>query len=218
MRRFYRKCRAYYGRLKWWPAESPFEVCVGAILTQNTSWKNVEIALENIRAGTGFSPEALVRAGKEELERLIRPSGFYRQKAGTLLGFSKFAMERLGGDIMQLGGMREDEARRLLLGVRGIGNETADSILLYACGFPIFVVDAYTRRLFHRIGVADEHASYISIRHAVEECAGKRFVEMHQLHALIVEHSKRFCRKTPLCGECFYRPDCSYGRTVRDMQ
>ncbi|MCL4316783.1 MAG: endonuclease III domain-containing protein [Candidatus Thermoplasmatota archaeon] len=213
--RLYGKCSTFYGRLGWWPAESPFEVCVGAVLTQNTSWRNVERALENIRAGIGITPYAVVSAGTEKIQQLIRPSGFYRQKARTLIAFSKFAMENFGGDITRLGRMGEDEARKLLLGIRGIGNETADSMLLYACGIPSFVVDAYTRRLFHRIGIADENAAYDSIKLAVEKCTGKEFRDMQQLHALIVEHSKRFCRKNPLCGECFYRADCRHGKMVR---
>ena len=142
---------AHYGPLHWWPAETPFEVVVGAILTQNTNWRNVERAIAHLRAAGTLTPEPLLSLPRAELEKLIRPAGFFRQKAERLQLFTAHLFARFGDDLAAMLAGDLDAVRRDLLALKGIGPETADSILLYAGGRPSFVVDAYTRRLFTRL-------------------------------------------------------------------
>ena len=204
----YRKLLGHFGKLGWWPAGRGFrprewEVCLGAILTQNTSWKNVEKALDNLKREGILSPEEVTGTGKGKLEELVRPSGYFRQKADRLKIFSRFVLGF--GSFREF---RERVTREQLLGVKGIGPETADSILLYACNKPSFVVDLYTKRVFSRLGLLKEKDSYQKVKEFFEEGLPRDTDVYREFHALIVEHSKRFCRKRPACSGCPLEREC----------
>ncbi|MGM0553536.1 MAG: endonuclease III domain-containing protein [Pseudomonadota bacterium] len=192
--------RAEYGDLQWWPAETAFEVMVGAVLTQNTSWANVERALANLRAIDALSPAALAALPPSELAQRIRPSGYFNVKADRLRHLLAF-LQRAGG-IDALAMLETDILREALLEVKGIGPETADDILLYAFERPVFVVDAYTRRLFERLDLPHARAPYDTLRQSVEESLGPDVPMLNDFHALIVEHGKTRCRPRPDCATC----------------
>lgn len=202
----------YYGPLHWWPAETPFEVVIGAILTQNTAWRNVERAIAHLRAAGVLTPAGLRELPRAELERLIHPAGFFRQKAERLQLFVDHLFFHHGGDLaaMLVGDL--DDVRRELLARKGIGPETADSILLYAGGRPSFVVDAYTRRIFSRLGLLAGEESYEKIRSLFMENLPADSDLFNEYHALIVEHAKTLCRKDPLCLHCPLLPLCPTGQ------
>ena len=192
-----------YGKQNWWPADTPFEVCVGAILTQNTSWRNVEKAIERLKKAGLLCPERIVSASDNEIQECIRPAGFFRQKTVYLKGFSKFLMDVGGLENLSLKDV--DQLRVMLTSVKGIGKETADSIILYALEKPTFVVDAYTKRLFVRLKLVGENSRYDEIKLAVESQISpvERNVEVYkEFHALIVVHGKNRCRKRPVCLGC----------------
>ena len=200
--------RAEYGDLQWWPADTAFEVMVGAVLTQNTSWSNVEKALANLRAIDALSPEGLMRLDPEALAEHIRPSGYFNVKADRLRHLLAF-LDQAGG-IEGLAAMETDALRRALLDVKGVGPETADDIVLYAFDRPVFVVDAYTRRLFERLDVAHARAPYDALRQHVEAELGPDVAALNDLHALIVEHGKERCRPRPRCDTCPVRGYCTH--------
>lgn len=164
IQRYYAALHRAWGAQHWWPAETQFEIIVGAYLTQNTAWINVERALANLRTADILSVEGIRRARSSSLERLIRPSGYFRQKAARLKTFVKFLDERYGGSLENLFAQPTATVREELLNLNGVGPETADSILLYAGNHPVFVVDAYTRRILDRHGIASEKAGYEEIR------------------------------------------------------
>lgn len=204
---------AHFGPLHWWPADSPFEVAIGAILTQNTAWTNVEKAIANLRREDCLTPQALRAATRGQLEEWIRPAGFFRQKAERLHLFVEYLFARHNGDLERMLGGTLPEARRELLALKGVGPETADSILLYAGGHPSFVVDAYTRRLFGRLGLLDAETSYEAIRAFFMERLPADPDLFNEYHALIVEQCKNFCRKQrPLCANCALLALCPGGR------
>lgn len=191
-----------FGDLHWWPGETPFEIAVGAILTQNTNWKNVERAIENLKRNNLLSPEGLLHTGDERLAELIRPAGYYHIKTKRLKNFIRFLFQEYEGNLDK---MFEEEPRMLrgkLLGVNGIGEETADSILLYAGEKTVFVVDAYTRRILVRHQLIDEKARYGDIQSFFMDNLPHEVPLFNQFHALLVNAGKRFCRKAPLCEEC----------------
>ncbi|WP_018144184.1 endonuclease III domain-containing protein [Thioalkalivibrio sp. AKL6] len=200
--------RAEYGDLQWWPAETAFEVMVGAVLTQNTSWTNVEKALANLRGIDALSPEGLMALSREELAAHIRPSGYFNVKADRLRHLLAF-LEASGG-IEGLAALDTDALRAALLGVKGVGPETADDIVLYAFGRPVFVVDAYTRRLFERLDLPQARAPYDALREHVEVALGPDVAALNDLHALIVEHGKERCRPRPRCDACPVRRHCTH--------
>jgi endonuclease-3 related protein len=203
IRKIYNLLHGHFGDLGWWPAESPFEVMVGAVLTQNTSWSNVEKAIERLKDKGLMRPSRMAGADAGSLSRAIRPAGYFRVKARRLKEMSRFIIKECGGKLDRLG--REDILclREKLLGVKGVGPETADSILVYALGKPVFVVDAYTRRVFSRHGLTGESASYEDVQRLVHENIPLKVKTMNQFHALLVEAGKRYCRKkSPKCGEC----------------
>ena len=192
---------ARYGARHWWPADTPFEVCVGAILTQNTNWLNVEKAISNLKREGLLSPEAILEIDPERLADLIRPSGFFNVKSQRLKEFVGWLLMSYGS----LEAMFEVEwqsLRQELIAVRGIGPETCDSILLYAGEKPSFVVDAYTRRLFSRLGLVREEDDYHQVRALFMDLLPPDVKLFNEYHALIVEHCKRHCRKTPTCEGC----------------
>lgn len=198
----YRVLNRAFGPLHWWPGDTPFEVAVGAILTQNTSWANVEKAIARIKARDALEPHVLCGLDDEDLQEMIRPSGYYRVKTGRLKAFLSALCGDFGGDLDAMLAGDLHEARRRLLAISGIGEETADSIMLYAGGRPVFVVDAYTRRILERHGILEGRQSYGEIQRLFMEVLPADAGLYNQYHALIVETGKRFCRKVPHCGEC----------------
>lgn len=193
----------YFGPQGWWPAETPFEVCVGAILTQNASWKNVEKAINILKEKNLLTPKALYRLSEKELSELIKPSGFYNLKAKRLKNFVNFLIENYQGDLNR---MKEEDPERLrerLLQVKGLGPETVDSILLYALDKPFFVVDAYTYRILSRHGLCPEEISYEELQKLFHENLERDLELFKEYHALLVACGKNFCKKRePLCKSC----------------
>ena len=191
-----------FGPQRWWPGESPFEVLVGAILTQRTSWKNVEKALIPLRKRRLLTPGALNRIPEKELARLIRPCGFFNVKAGRLKALARFIFKRYGGSLDRMFLENEDILREQLLHIKGIGPETADSILLYAGNLPYFVVDGYTRRIFSRHRLIHETDPY----HEVQNFFISRLPLKHEIfneyHALIVKTGKVYCKTEANCEDC----------------
>lgn len=211
--RIYRLLLRRFGHRGWWPGETRFEVMIGAVLTQNTNWGNVEKAIGEMKRRGLLEPEALADANVREVEKAVRSSGYFRQKAGRVRGFAKYLAEEYDSDLDSLFARPLPELRHELLSLDGIGPETADSILLYAGEKPVFVVDAYTRRAFARIGLVREDASYDELQGFFEENL-PRDVELYKdYHAQIVELGKTYCRKrNPLCEECPVRRSCKTGK------
>ncbi|HSV95744.1 MAG TPA: endonuclease III domain-containing protein [Spirochaetota bacterium] len=197
----YRALLARYGPQHWWPGETDFEIAIGAILAQNVSWTNVEKAIGRLKEEKLLAPRALHRIPGETLALLIRPTGYYNQKAKKLRNFLDW-FARYGYSFARLRALDTGRLRSELLTVNGIGPETADSILLYALEKKVFVVDAYTFRIFGRIGMLRGGEGYDEVQRLFHRRfrAGTR--EYNEYHALIVNHGKYFCKKTPLCGEC----------------
>lgn len=199
-----------YGTRHWWPAETPFEVVIGAILTQNTNWQNVEKAICNLRDTDALSCTAICALPRDELESLIRPSGFFRQKAERLQLFSCYLRDSYQGCLQEMLQQPLDEVRRELLAQKGIGPETADSILLYAGNRPSFVVDAYTGRLFSRLGLLDGTEKYEQIRSFFMAELPVETALYNEYHAQIVIQCKEHCRKRPICPDCPLEKVCTY--------
>ena len=199
---------ARYGHRHWWPADTPFEVCVGAILTQNTAWTNVEKAIANLKGAGLLTPVALRQIPLDVLAGLIRPAGFFNVKAARLLTFVSWLFEHHDGSLERLFAGDWREARQELLQVKGIGAETADCILLYAGGHPSFVVDAYTRRIFSRLGLLPSvDTPYETVRSLFMAQLPVDTRLYNEYHALIVEHAKVHCRTRPRCIECPLAPE-----------
>ena len=215
LRGIYRRLLARFGAQQWWPAETDFEIVVGAILTQNTAWTNVEKAIANLRRARLLTPGAMHRVSTARLARLIRPSGYFNLKAKKLKAFTRFLFVQHRGKLSHL--FKQDVAalREELLGVYGIGPETADSIILYAARQPIFVVDAYTRRVFARLGLASENATYAELQDVFMAHLPHDERMFNEYHALIVALGKYVCRKRePKCGECPLLEVCVTGKKV----
>jgi endonuclease-3 related protein len=200
---YYNTLFTHFGPQHWWPGKTPFEIIVGAILTQNTSWANVEKAIANLRSAKMLGPAAIEKASLRKLERLVRPSGYFRQKARKLKEFCAFLRAEYAGSLQRMFATPTIALRQKLMGVFGIGPETADSILLYAAGHPVFVVDAYTKRILARHGWADDNAKYEDIRWTFERQFPGDVRRFNEFHALIVNTGKRFCRRSKaLCDRC----------------
>ncbi|MCZ7357790.1 MAG: endonuclease [Candidatus Methanoperedens sp.] len=191
----YNKLLDKLGPKNWWPAETPFEVVLGAILTQQTKWENVERAIKNLKDRGLLEAESLSRIESGELEELVRCTGFYRQKARRLKDISAFFSEN--PDILR---KPKDELRDVLLALNGIGEETADSIILYAADKPKFVIDAYTKRLCRCVGVEGD---YMKLQSIFENSIPQEVPLYKEFHALIVEYGKQFCGKKR-CDECIF--------------
>jgi endonuclease-3 related protein len=199
----YGRLDAAYGDQRWWPGETPFEVAVGAILTQNTAWPNVEKAIANLREAGLLEPAKLAALPAPAVAPLIKPAGYYNVKAGRLRRFLDFLFEEYGGDVAAMTQEALAAVRPKLLAVRGIGPETADSILLYACGLPTFVVDAYTYRVLRRHGLADDAATYDELKELFESNLEADVRLYNQYHALLVRVGRERCRRRePLCEGC----------------
>lgn len=198
----YRRLRRRYGPAGWWPADTPFEVCVGAILVQNTSWRNVERALAVLRARGVLSFEGLRTLTPGRLAPLLRPAGTFRVKARRLHAFVRFLGREHDGRAAALAGVDAGVLRRDLLRVHGIGPETADSIALYAGGHPLFVVDAYTRRVFARLGHLRGDETYDAAQRYFVERLPREAALFNDFHAQIVRLGKDHCRARPRCARC----------------
>jgi len=198
----YNSLLKHFGPQHWWPGDTPFEVIIGAILTQNTSWDNVEKAIVSLKASGKFTPEGLFKLQTDKLALLIKSSGYFNIKAKRLKNFLSFLFNDYEGNIDRL--LKEDGhlLRHKLLNVNGIGPETADSILLYAAEYPIFVVDAYTNRIFSRHGYIPADATYHQIQELFVGNLPKDIQLYNEYHALIVRVGKELCRKTPRCNSC----------------
>ena len=192
-----------FGPRHWWPADSPFEVVVGAILTQNTAWRNVKKAISNLKNKGLLTPHDLNNLSQQQLANLIRPSGYYNMKAKRLKHFLDFLFEETGGDLNSLLTRDMITLRYGLLSVKGIGPETADSILLYAGNKPSFVVDTYTKRILFRHKVVPEDVSYDETRNFFMDCLEPHVPTFNEFHALLVHLGHHFCRKRkPKCTAC----------------
>ncbi|MCS6771201.1 MAG: endonuclease III domain-containing protein [Kiritimatiellae bacterium] len=192
----------HFGPQRWWPARTKFEMMVGAILTQNTAWSNVEKAIARLRAAGALDPKRLHEAPLERVAEWIRPAGYFNVKARRLRAFTTWLVDRYDGSVRRMLREPPDRLRAELLGVKGIGPETADSILLYAAGHPIFVVDAYTRRFLSRHGWLPQKASYEQTAALFEANLPKDPALYNEYHALIVALGKTFCRARPRCADC----------------
>lgn len=206
---------ARYGEQPWWPAETPFEVVVGAVLTQNAAWTNVEKAIARLRESGLLSLEALLATDHEGLAELIRPSGYFNIKARRLRNLCEFLAA--AGGLEVLAEQSLEAQRQGLLSVNGVGPETADDILLYALEQPVFVIDTYTRRLLARLGMADGDESYEVLRAGFEDALQAGVFVYQQYHALIVMHAKAHCRKVPVCGGCPLLAACPTGRGAEGL-
>ncbi len=212
VRDVYRRLLRDYGLQHWWPADSPFEVMVGAVLTQSTSWTNVEKAIESLKAADALSPAAIRRMSHEELARTIYSAGFHNSKARKLKALVEYLGDRFGDDLDAMRRVDPVELRAELLGVYGIGDETADAILLYALDMPSFVIDAYTRRLLSRLDIRPGRDRYEDYQRMFEDSLERDSRTFDEYHALIVTHGKSVCKKRPRCGDCCLLEICPTGR------
>ncbi len=202
----YTALREAFGHRKWWPAETPFEVMVGAVLTQRTNWRNAEKAIAALRKAGAMNPRAIAQMEPEQLRSLVRPAGYYRQKASRLRQLVTWLIECADGDVALLDKLPTDDVCEQLLSLRGIGPETADSILLYALDRPVFVVDAYTKRLVVRHGLLHETCDYFELKDLFESNLAEDVELYKDYHAQLVEVGKRYCRTVPRCRACPLHP------------
>jgi len=200
--RFYNRLFETYGPQHWWPGETAFEVIVGAILTQNTAWQNVEKAIARLKQARLLAPHALYCVSEKRLASLIRPSGYFNVKAKRLKGFIRFLFKEYRGSLEAMFKEPLESLREKLLRVKGIGPETADSILLYAGGYPTFVVDAYTRRVFSRHRLVPEDEGYEPLKRFFTSRLPSDAALFNEYQALLVKVGKERCRKQPLCNGC----------------
>ena len=213
----YQRLFVEYGEQHWWPGETPFEVMVGAILTQNTAWTNVEKAITALKEADALNPDALRIRPLDELAALIRPSGYFNAKARKLRVLGEYLGEYEDDIDAVFGSQPLNELREELLGLHGVGPETADSMLLYAGNLPSFVIDAYTMRVLSRLGIidADERPSYDTVRALFHKALPTDVQLFNEYHALFVAHGKDVCKsRNPLCGECVLLEDCPAGAAL----
>ena len=209
----YKTLRRSFGYLDWWPGESEDEIVIGAILTQRTSWKNVELALDALKNKNMLDIRRMSCADVLEIEEAIKPSGFYRQKAIKLKNISSYIIDRYGS-LTRLFNKDLEELREELLSINGIGMETADAILLYAANKRIFVIDAYTKRIMNRMYGIDSRIKYEDLQKIMEN-GTKRDIQVYkEFHAQFVELGKRNCRKQPLCRGCPLEKWCGFRHSV----
>lgn len=204
--RIYDILNLHYGPQYWWPADTPFEVMIGAVLVQNTAWKNASAAISRLREAGLMTPSVIHEISTDELAGYIVSSGYFNIKAMRLQALCQWLVEK--NDIDKLKKLPLKTLRRELLGIHGIGPETADDILLYALDKAVFVIDAYTRRLFSRLGLLQHDDSYEDLRRCFEQALDEDVEVFKQYHALIVAHAKDICRKQPLCERCCLAEQC----------
>lgn len=198
----YRRLYRAFGKQHWWPAKTPFEVIVGAILTQGTAWSNVEKSVRALREKKALVPERLYSMKSNVLSKTIRSSGFFNVKTRRLRNFVSYLFDRWDGDLHRMFQTPAPFLRREFLTISGLGKETVDSILLYAGNKPTFVVDAYTRRIFSRHGVFREDEEYDDIQNYFLRSLPPKSRLFNEYHALLVEVGKKYCRPSPLCQKC----------------
>jgi len=206
----YQRLFRAYGPQHWWPGETPFEVMVGSVLTQNTSWVNVERAISNLKMQAALHPERITGMSHKKLAKLLTPAGYFNVKATRLRNFCEWYNQN--GGLRTLQQLPTVDLRKHLLSVNGVGPETADDMLLYAFNRPVFVIDAYTRRLFRRLGMIQGDETYEDLRALFERRlfrVSDKLAVFNEYHALIVHHAKYFCRSKPLCDDCCLRARCS---------
>ncbi|MDI6916519.1 MAG: endonuclease III domain-containing protein [Thermoplasmatales archaeon] len=211
----YNRLFKHFGPQHWWPGETRFEVVVGAILTQNTAWTNVEKAIKNLKKEKMLNCRKIANMDIKKLEKMIRSSGFYKQKAEKLKRFCRYLDKNYDSNLNSFFNRSPDEIRTELLSLNGIGNETADSILLYAGEKLKFVIDSYTVRMCERTGIK-KVKTYHQLQDFFEKNLPKDIELYKEFHALIVELGKNFCRKKPRCDECPLKNICKYGLSVHD--
>ena len=192
----------HFGSQHWWPGDTAIEIMIGAVLTQNTNWKNVEKALKNLKDLHVLSLDGIRSQSTHELAEKIRPAGYYNVKAKRLKNLIDFIHDQYGGDLTSLFSADTLALREGLLSIKGIGPETADSILLYAADRPVFVIDTYTHRIFLRHGMIEEQAAYDELQAFFMDHLPDDIDLFNEFHALIVRTGKEFCRKKPLCPRC----------------
>ena len=209
----YKTLNKHFGFLHWWPGDTPFEVFVGAILTQQTTWTNVEKALTALKKSNSLSINKIAAMPIKKLQKLIRPSGYYRQKAARLRTICKIVL-RDYGSLDNLFKLDKDELRKVLLSYSGIGRETADSIILYAAEKPTFVIDAYTKRAMHRINHKfNEDIDYDMLQLYFEQRITRKLTLYKDFHGQFVELGKNYCKKSiPICSKCPLNRICQLGR------
>ncbi|MFZ5800064.1 MAG: endonuclease III domain-containing protein [Candidatus Omnitrophota bacterium] len=198
----YQRLLRSFGPQDWWPAKTPFEVIVGAILTQNTAWANVEKAIANLKRAHCLNPAKIKNLSFRRLAELIRPSGYYNIKAKRLKSFINFFFKEYRGQVCRMSKAPTGILRRQLLEVKGIGPETADSILLYACEKPVFVVDAYTKRMLSRHHLLDGKLDYATVQRLFMQSLKPQEKLFNEFHALLVRLGKDYCKKIPRCNVC----------------
>lgn len=198
----YHRLYRQFGDLRWWPGDTPLEISVGAILTQNTAWTNVEKAIQRLKRKRSLSVKALSRLSPRRLGRLIQPAGYFNVKARRLKNFISFLKKNFGGSLKRMFRRETGRLRADLLSVNGTGPETADSILLYAGEKPVFVIDAYTKRVLSRHGVMPYGKSYDDFQHLFMKHLPPDVALYNQYHAMFVNLGKYFCRNKPLCASC----------------
>ena len=206
LRSVYQRLLDHHGPQGWWPGETPFEIMVGAVLTQNTAWINVERAIANLINADALEPARILAVAEQQLAEWLRPSGYFNIKAKRLRNFCRWYVE--AGEYHRLIRKDTQTLRHDLLAVNGIGPETADDMLLYAFKRPVFVIDAYTRRLFTRLKIIDGDENYEILRRAFEQALGSDVALFNEFHALIVAHAKDICRIKPRCADCVLRKQC----------
>jgi endonuclease-3 related protein len=209
----YRRLFERFGPQHWWPADEPFEVIVGAILTQSAAWGNVEKAIANLRAAEALSAGALRRLSRPKLAKLVHPCGYYNAKALKLKSFAFWLGNHYEDDLASLFKNSTDDLRQQLLSIHGVGRETADSIILYAANKPVFVIDAYTRRIVNRLGLAPEKDSYAAYQAFFMEHLPANTKLFNEYHALLVSQGKSICRRRPLCEQCCLNDICQFYTT-----
>jgi len=198
----YNRLFSFFGPQHWWPADTVLEVMIGAILTQNTNWRNVERAITNLKKRGLLSIDALYRISEHELSLEIKPAGYYNMKAKRLKNLIAHIIDNYEGELERFLSLDTNSLRKELLSIKGIGPESADSILLYAAKRPIFVVDAYTYRIFQRHNIVWDEITYDELQAIFMENLPSDEALFNEFHALIVETGKRFCKKRPLCDNC----------------
>lgn len=213
LQNIYRRLIDYYGPQYWWPAQELFEVIVGAILTQSAAWLNVEKAIANLRVAKALSPKVLRQFSLSEIATLIRPCGYYNAKALKLKALANWLGKCYNDSLDRLFANNIDHLRQQLLSIHGIGEETADSIILYAANKPIFVIDAYTRRIISRTGLALESNSYTAYQSLFMNHLPTDARLFNEYHALLVCLAKNVCRKYPLCRQCCLNDICHFANS-----
>ncbi len=216
--KLYDDLNAEYGDLHWWPAETPFEIIIGAILGQATAWRNAAKAIGNLKAANVLDPEEMSKLSQDELETLILPSGYYRAKAKKVRAFLTHLQAHHNNQLDSLFAGELPTLREELLSIYGVGEETADTILLYAAQKPSFVVDTYTYRLLERIGLFSGKFHYGKLREIFMDNLPHDSHLFNQYHALIVRHGARICQKTPQCDKCMLQSQCPTGNGSRIHQ